>query len=128
MIKEELKDVSILTLGLLASAGAVVCCSLPIILATLGVGAVLVSEPSWLPSVSEYKFIVFLISGIVLLVAGHLTRLPGRQYPNDPKQAKLCSRMSTLNHYLFWAAVAIWSAGFLSAYLILPFTFLVGMI
>ena len=60
------------TFALLASSGTLVCCALPIIFVSLGMGSVAVAlNLQWplLNNLANYKILIFLISGGLLLIS-----------------------------------------------------------
>ncbi len=110
-------------LTLFASTGTLICCALPILLVTLGLGATVAALTSALPFLivmSQYKIWVFAFSGLMLAMSGWLLYRPGRSCPVDPQLAALCDRAHVWNRRIYWASVIIWSVGFFAAYLALP--------
>lgn len=87
--------------SLLGSLSTLLCCALPALLVTLGLGAVmagLVSTLPWLTVLSEYKIYTFSVA-IILLTIASFAALRGRHAPcpTDPAQAKLCSQLRRIN-------------------------------
>ncbi|UTW08937.1 hypothetical protein [Pseudomonas benzenivorans] len=110
-------------LALLSSSGTLICCALPILLVSLGLGtavAALTAELPLLITLVEYKAWVFAVSAALLAVAGYSTFRPSRLCPVDPALAAACQRAQRLSARLFWLSLTIWSLGFLMAYLALP--------
>ncbi|WP_461581469.1 hypothetical protein [Sulfuricaulis sp.] len=110
-------------LTLFASTGTLICCALPILLVTLGLGAAVASLTSSFPiliTLSQHKAWIFAGSGALLVLAGWLMYRPGRACPADPAVAELCARLQIWNRRIYWSAVAIWGVGFAAAYLALP--------
>lgn len=110
-------------LTLFASSGTLICCALPIVLVTLGMGAAVASLTSSFPlliTLSRYKIWVFAISGILLAVSFWLTYRNGRVCPTDPALARLCEQAGRWNRRILWASIVIWSLGFFAAFLALP--------
>lgn len=108
---------------LFASTGTLICCALPILLVSLGLGAVVASVFSTLPflvTLTQYKIWVFSASGLMLLIAGYLLYRQNRSCPADPELAEQCKRVMVWNRRLLWFALALWVIGFVSAYLLLP--------
>ena len=111
------------SLVLLTSSTTLVCCALPILLVTLGLGAVSASLFANLPfliTLAQYKAWMFTGSGAVLLLTAWLLFRSGRACPSDPKLAELCESAFRWNTRFFWASVVIWVLGFAAAYLALP--------
>lgn len=119
------KEGSLSALTLFTSAGTLVCCALPILLVTLGMGAAVASLTSsvpWLVALSAHKEWVFVISFVMLLLCGWFIYRPGRSCPADPDLARACARMDTVNRWIYWGSVIIWLIGFFAAFLLWPLT------
>lgn len=110
-------------LSLFASTGTLLCCALPIILVTLGLGATVAALTSAFPfliTLSQHKIWVFTFSGILLGVSGWLLYRPGRACPTDPKPGEICNKTRGWDRRIYWTSVSIWGIGFFAAYLALP--------
>ena len=110
-------------LVLFASSTTLVCCALPILLVSLGLGAVSASLFANLPflvTLAQYKAWMFAGSGGVLLLAAWLLFRPGRACPADPDLAEQCEKAHRWNTRLYWVSVGIWVIGLGAAYLALP--------
>ncbi|WP_354671206.1 hypothetical protein [Thiohalobacter sp. IOR34] len=119
----QVKEGGLTWFTLFASAGTLVCCALPIILVTLGLGAAVASLTSAFPLLiilSQHKIWVFAFSGLMLGMSAWLMYRPGRACPMDPALGRACTRAQVWNRRIFWTSVAIWSIGFFAAYLALP--------
>lgn len=110
-------------LVLFASSTTLICCALPIMLVSLGLGAVSAALFSNLPilmSLAQYKAWMFgAIAGLLALTAWSLYR-PGRACPTDPRLAEQCENIRCWNIRFFWVSVVVWVIGFGTAYLALP--------
>lgn len=109
------------TLSLFASTSTLLCCALPALLVTLGLGASLagfVSAAPWLVALSKYKAWLFAGSGLLLAGAGWLTwrarRLP---CPVDPAAARACLRLRAVSAWMMGISAALWAVGFFFAFL-----------
>lgn len=105
---------------LFASTGTLLCCALPIILVSLGLGAVVATIASnlpWLITLSMHKIWVFAASGVLLLLAGAFLYRPGHSCPVDPELAAICSKAHRWNCRVYWISVVIWCVGFFFAYI-----------
>lgn len=106
---------------LFTSTSTLLCCALPIVLVSLGFGAVVASVyGEYLPILGLlglYKNWTFSISAIILMIAGWLLYRPARACPKDLKFAKACVSANQWNKYLYWISVLIWCVGFVTAYL-----------
>lgn len=115
------KGVTIFTL--FTTTGTLICCALPIILVTLGMGATVVAMTSTFPfliTLSQHKIWVFAFSGLMLLVSGWLMFRSGRSCPTDLKLARACNTAHKWNKRIYWTSVVIWIVGFTASYLLLP--------
>ncbi len=122
-IPNDRKERSITYFTLFTTTGTLICCALPIILVTLGLGAAVASMTSVFPfliTLSLYKAWVFTFSGLMLSLSGWLMYRPGRACPTDPTLAAKCSNAHKWNKRIFWSSVIIWCLGFFAAFLALP--------
>ncbi len=108
---------------LFASSTTLICCALPILLVSLGLGAVsawLFASLPFLMSLVQYKAWMFGATAGVLAFTAWLLFRPGRACPADPELAELCENVRRWNIRFYWASVAVWLIGFGTAYLALP--------
>lgn len=111
------------TFALLASSGTLLCCALPIILVSLGMGSVVVAlnlELPFLNNFVEYKLWVFLLSGLLLLLSAWQLYSTRNLCPADPTLAASCKRIKKWSTWLFIVATSVWVIGFIAAYVALP--------
>lgn len=96
-----LKETIIPTLSLFASASTLICCALPALLVTLGMGATLAGFVSNVPQIvwlSEYKLYVFGFAALMLTLAGiGQWRARFSPCPTDPAQARACTRLRRIS-------------------------------
>lgn len=114
---------------LLTSATTLVCCVLPILLVSLGLGAAVAALYSNLPFLTfmgQHEAWTFGLTALVLLVAAWSLFRPGRHCPADPVLAKACISADRWNRRLFYVSVAIWTISFFTAYLLLPIAEYIG--
>ena len=105
------------------SLATLLCCGLPLLLVTVGLGAVVASATSsapWLVDMSRYKEVTFAASAIVLVLAGWSLYRPGRACPTDPTFAAACARADRWSRRIFWVSVLIWAVAAFAAFLLLP--------
>ncbi len=108
--------------ALLTSLSTLVCCTLPAVMITLGMGAALSSLTANVPQliwISAHKPLVFIGSFVLLCLAWvvrHLTR--NMPCPADPAQAKLCARMRAFGGRVLWTGFAVWAIGAFSAFVL----------
>lgn len=110
-------------LVLFTSSSTLICCALPILLVTLGLGAVSATMFESLPflvTLAQNKVWMFLGSAGVLALGGYALFRPNRSCPIDPVLAAKCETAHRLNKRIWMASVVMWSIGFAAAYLSLP--------
>ncbi len=125
-----LKQTGLSWLTLFASGGTLICCALPIILVTLGMGATVAAFTSSFPllvTLAQHKAWVFTGSGAMLLLSGWLMYRSGRACPADPELGRLCDQAQVWNRRIYWSSVTLWSIGFFAAYLALPLRILLDL-
>ena len=81
------------SLSLFTSLGTLLCCALPALLVTLGMGAILaglIGVFPYITFISDYKEYIFIISGI-LIFFGFFSQWRTKSFscPSDPVKAKL---------------------------------------
>ncbi|GER08423.1 hypothetical protein GCM10007972_26660 [Iodidimonas muriae] len=115
---------------LLSSTTTLVCCVIPIVLVSLGLGATVASLYSTVPFLSSlglHKEWTFALTALVLLAAAWALFRPGRACPADPDLAKACQSADKWNRRLFFGSVALWGISFFTAYLLLPIALWLGV-
>lgn len=109
------------TLSLFTSIGTLLCCALPALLVTLGMGAALaglVSSAPWLTVISDHKKVVFIIAAVLLALSGFMQwRARNAPCPADPAQAKACKRLRVISWVIWGVSVIIYATGFFFAFL-----------
>lgn len=109
------------SLSLFTSVGTLLCCALPALLVTLGMGAALaglVGTAPWITAVSDYKEIVFAIAGVLLALSAFM-QWRGRYAPcpADPAKAKACMRLRKISWGILIVSIIIYLTGFFFAFL-----------
>jgi hypothetical protein len=114
-------------LSLFTSFGTLICCALPALLVSLGMGAVLVGLVSHFPQLiwlSANKFWLFLGAGSVLAVSGALLyHARNLACPIDPLQAQACLRSRVWSIRFYFVSVFIYFLGLFFAYILPLFYF-----
>ena len=109
------------SLSLFTSVGTVLCCALPALLVTLGMGAALagfVGAVPWITAVSDYKGIVFAVAGLLLALAAFMQwRARNAPCPADPLKAKACARLRTVSWGILGFSILIYVIGFFFAFI-----------
>lgn len=126
----KVKDTSVTVFTLFTTTGTLVCCAIPIILVTLGLGATVAAMTSAFPFlivISQYKAWVFAFSGFMLVLSGWLMYRPGRACPTDKALGEACNTAHKWNKRIYWSSVIIWSIGFIAAYILLPVRMWLGI-
>lgn len=107
--------------SLFTSTGTLICCALPALFVTLGMGATLaalVSAAPWLITISKYKVWVFAGAGVMLVLAGWLQyRARNLPCPADARLAAACARTRRVSWIVLGFSVAVYATGFFFAFL-----------
>lgn len=108
-------------LSLFASAGTLVCCALPALMVSFGMGAALIGLTSSFPQLvwlSQHKLEVFGFSALMITLAG-VTLWRSRHFPcpTDPKQAQSCRRLRLLSLWVYGFSVLSFLTGAFFAFI-----------
>ena len=120
-MKQFWRDNLVPILGLFTSLGTLLCCALPALLVTLGMGAALaglVSNVPFLISLSEHKLWVFGVAGVLIVLSATLQWI--RRYgpcPVDPIAAKACMRLRRVSVYITGFSAIIYMIGVFFAFI-----------
>lgn len=101
------------------SLGTLVCCALPALFVTLGLGATFVSLLGSFPQliwVSEHKTLVFIVAGILLAVTCFVRRIAPQECPADPNLAAACARARRYSAIVFGVSVGAFVVGLFFAF------------
>lgn len=110
-------------LTLLTTSSTFICCALPILFVSLGMGTAVASLTSSFPQLiwlSEHKNWLFFLSAMLLFFSSWLVYSSGRTCPSDPRLASICQKAQLLNRRILFGSIAIWGIGFFTAFLLLP--------
>lgn len=110
-------------LTLFVASGTLVCCALPILLVTLGFGAVVASLNYNIPGLiflAEHKIWTLTMAALILMFLAWVIWRPNQHCPAEPELASLCKKSKRLNKRIFWISSMIWFIGFFTSYLLLP--------
>ena len=119
-----LRETAAPTLALFTSLSTLVCCTLPVVLITLGMGAALVSVNEAVPGLSRlsaalypHKIAVF-AGALAMLGVAVGVRLATRNSPcpADPALAKACGRLRRLGGWALGLGFAVWAVGAFSTF------------
>ena len=104
---------------LFTTTGTLLCCAIPIVLVTLGLGATVASMASaapWLITLSQYKGWMFAVSGVLIGLSYWAVHRPGRACPTDPELAAACNRADIWNRRFILLSGGMWLIGFIAAF------------
>ena len=110
-------------LTLLVTGGTLLCCALPILLVSLGLGATVASLNFNIPGLvflAEHKVWTFSISAVMLLFLAWMIWRPNQSCPSDPELAGYCETSKKWNKIVFFLSVLIWFSSFFFSYLLVP--------
>ncbi|MEP1231526.1 MAG: hypothetical protein ABJG88_12695 [Litorimonas sp.] len=120
--KLALRETAAPTIALLTSLSTLICCTLPAVMITLGMGAALSSLTSNVPQLiwlSAHKPLVFGGSFILLgfaWLARYLTR--NMPCPADPVMARTCTRLRKFGGWILYSGFVVWAVGAFSAFIL----------
>ena len=116
------KSLLLPSLSLFTSLGTLFCCALPALFVVLGAGAVLagiLSSAPFLIVLSKYKVLLFIISGLLMILSGYLIwKSRNAPCPADPLKARACSRLRVVSLVIYFLSVGIYTIGFFFAFII----------
>lgn len=109
------------SLSLFTSAGTLICCALPALFVSLGMGATLAGLTSSFPAIiwlSRYKLWVFTFAAIMITTSGIMMwRARNMPCPIDPKQAKACKMLRRVSVVIWFISLISYIAGFFFAFI-----------
>jgi len=108
---------------LFTTSGTLLCCALPILLVSLGFGAVVASLNFNIPALmflAENKLWTLSLSALLLLFLAWVIWRPHQSCPSDPELAAQCQKSKLWNKRIFWLSSMIWFIGFFFSILLLP--------
>jgi FtsH-binding integral membrane protein len=110
-------------LTLFVTSGTLLCCALPILLVSLGFGAVVASLNYNIPGLlflAEHKYWTISLSGLLLLLLAWIIWRPNQVCPAEPELAAQCQKVKYVNQSIFWLSVGVWLIGVFFSVLLLP--------
>lgn len=121
MLKNDSHPTLAPTLSLFTSLATLICCALPALLVTLGLGAALaglVSAAPWITALSTHKELVFGGAGVMLALSGYLQwRGRNSPCPANPEKAKACIKLRKISWAILGFSSLIYLVGFFFAFL-----------
>ena len=110
-----MKDKALAFLTLFTSAGTLVCCALPTLFVTLGLGAAfagLVTKVPQLIWISEHKISVFIFGAIMLAVGGIIQwQAKTMACPTDSKLAEACKTTRSWSPTVYFISLGLYFVG-----------------
>lgn len=110
-------------LTLFATSGTLLCCALPVVMVSLGLGATFASLTYNIPGLvflAENKLWTLTLSALLLLCLAWVIWRPNQVCPAEPELAAVCRKAKRLNQWILGCSVGIWCVGFFFGYLLLP--------
>lgn len=102
-------------LSLFASFSTIICCALPALLVTVGLGASLASYLGSYPQLiwlSEHKSMVFSFAGFMLGLSAFIRwRWKDLSCPTDPELARACMRARRFSSGIFYTSLLLYALG-----------------
>lgn len=109
------RDTAAPTLALFGSAATLVCCALPALFVSIGMGAAVAGLVSAVPQItwlSANKPLVFGGAGALIALAAFMQwRARNAPCPTDPAAARACQRLRTISAWTLGVAVVAWAVG-----------------
>ena len=115
--------------ALFLSSTSLFCCALPSLLVTLGMSSVVIfltAHFQILVSISEYKFMLLLISGVLIILAQLQINQIQQKCAWQKGGENVCASFVTVQKTILFVAKILWSIGFMTGYLLLPILLLFG--
>lgn len=117
-------------LTLFTTSSTLLCCALPILLVSLGLGTVVASLNYNIPGIfwlAQHKYWTLALSGLLLSFLAWLVWRPNQSCPSDPELAQYCETNKKWNKRIFWFSAIIWSIGVFFSLILLPLRNLLGV-
>lgn len=119
---ETTREKTLALLSLFTSASTLVCCALPALLVTLGMGAVLAGLVTAVPQLvwlSEHKTLVFGLAAVLLLAGGWMQwNARNAPCPVDPIAAKSCMKLRRNGRIIYFVSLGLYLTGFVFAFVL----------
>ena len=107
--------------SLFTSVGTLICCALPALLVTLGLGASLaglIGAAPWIATLTDYKLGIFIGAGVMLSGAAYMQwQARYAPCPADPLKAKACAQARKMSWVILNMSIVIYIVGFFFAFL-----------
>jgi len=107
---------------LFTSSATLLCCALPILLVSLGMGAAGAAlygdYMPWLRWFGLHEGLTFGVTAAILVTASWFLFKSGRACPADPKLAAACNHAHKWNIRFFLGSVVVWCIGAFAAFIL----------
>ena len=117
------KNIRVSFFGLFTSMSTLICCALPALLVSIGLGATMVGLVSSFPFlivISEHKVLVFSVSFIMLALSSYLQhRARFLPCPLDPGEAQACTNARLWSQRITIFSILVWAIG--AGFALLPY-------
>ena len=117
---ETTREKTLALLSLFTSASTLVCCALPALLVTLGMGAALAGLVTAVPQLiwlSEHKTAVFGLAALLLLAGGWMQwNARNAPCPVDPLAAQSCMKLRRSGRIIYFVSLGLYLTGFFFAF------------
>ncbi len=114
------RQVTVPVISLFTSAATLLCCALPALMVSLGMGAVMAGLVSAVPQMawlSQHKISLFIVAAIILIISGvSLYVARHSPCPADSAQAKVCMSFRRISLGIFLFSVTMYAVGFFFAF------------
>ncbi len=118
-------------LSLFTSVSTLICCALPTLFVTLGLGAVVASAISSFPlliTLSRNKVWVFLGAGLMIAVNFYLVYRRKTDAECGVGEGSACQVANRWSRVVLWASAGIWAVGFIVAFVAFPVMMRLGLL
>ena len=115
---------------LFTTSSTLLCCALPILLVSLGLGSVVASMNYNIPGMfwlAQHKYWTLVLSALMLSFLAWMIWRPNQSCPSDPELAQHCETSKMWNKRIFLVSVIIWSIGVFFSLILLPLRNLLGV-
>jgi hypothetical protein len=117
---ESARDRFLAFVSLFTSASTLICCALPALLVTLGMGAALASLTTAVPGLvtfTEYKGWVFSLGALLLALGGWMQwKARHAPCPVEPKATKTCMKLRRQGKVIYFVSLGLYATGFFFAF------------
>ena len=107
---------------LFTSSATLLCCALPILLVSVGMGAAVAAlygdYMPWLRWFGLHEELTFGVTAAILIIASWFLFKSSRECPADPKLAAACNTAHKWNIRFFFGSVFVWCIGAFAAYIL----------